>query len=83
VLVAPWRKNLTFTFGAPPRFWNDIRYAKRPQLPNLPRACILIGQPPADELEVLSAWRDPAACSAPAPPASSEMMMMSAGASGS
>jgi hypothetical protein len=57
VLVAPWRKNLTFAFGASFGSGNlhDIRYAKRPQLPNLPCACILIGQPPADELEILSA----------------------------
>jgi hypothetical protein len=47
VLVAPWRKNLTFTFGARLGSGNlhDIR----------PCAYILKGQPPPDELEVLSA----------------------------
>jgi hypothetical protein len=57
VLVAPWRKNLTFTFGARLRSGNlhDIRYAKRVKSADLPCACVLIGQSPPDELELLSA----------------------------
>jgi hypothetical protein len=59
VPVAPWRKNLTFTFGSSfgSRNLQDLGYAKRPQLPNLPCPCILVGEPSADELEILSTRR--------------------------
>jgi hypothetical protein len=56
MLVAPWRKNLAFTFGSNigSGDLHDIRNAKPPQLANLPCARILVGQPPADELVVFS-----------------------------
>ena len=56
MLVAPWRKRLTFTFGRPSldcRDSHDICHAKRPQLANLPCPLILVREPPADELMVL------------------------------
>ena len=51
MLVAPWRKDLPFTFGSNFGPWNfhDVRYAKPSQLAILPCACILVGEPPADE----------------------------------
>ena len=59
MLVAPWRKHLTFTFGS--NFGsgdlNDIRHAEPPQLVNLPCARILIREPPPDELVVFSTRR--------------------------
>jgi hypothetical protein len=59
VLIAPSRKNLTFTFCS--TFGSvdlhDVCHAKPPQLPNLPCPCVLVREPPADELEVLSTWR--------------------------
>ena len=55
MLVAPWRKHLTFTFGSiDPGDLHDIRHAKRPQLANLPCTLILVRKPPADELMVFS-----------------------------
>src|ERR1700730_19429004 len=57
--VAPWRKNLAFTFGSNVGSGDlhDIRHAKPPQLANLRCARILIGEPPADELVVFSTRR--------------------------
>ena len=58
LLVAPWRKHLTFTFGSiDSGDLHDIRHAQRPQLANLPCPCILIREPPADELMVFSTRR--------------------------
>ncbi len=59
VLVAPWGKNLAFTFGSGFVSWNlhDIRYAKPSQLPNLPCREIFVGQPPTDELKIFSTRR--------------------------
>jgi hypothetical protein len=59
MLVAPWRKHLTFTFGSNVGSGDlhDIRHAKRPQLANLPCAPILVREPPADELVVFCARR--------------------------
>jgi hypothetical protein len=59
MLVAPWRKHLTFTFGSSVGsgdFYN-IRHAKRRQLANLPCGRILVREPPADELVVFSTRR--------------------------
>jgi hypothetical protein len=43
MLVAPWRKHFTFTFGSSVCSvdLHDICHAKPTQLPNLPCACIL------------------------------------------
>jgi hypothetical protein len=59
MLVAPWRKHLTFTFGSNVSSGDlhDIRHAKPPQLANLPCARILVREPPADELVVFSTRR--------------------------
>ena len=59
MLVAPWRKHLSFTFGSSIGSGNfhNIRHAERPQLANLPRARILVRKPPADELVVFSTRR--------------------------
>ncbi len=59
MLVAPWWKNLAFTFGSNVGSGDlhDIRNAKPPQLANLPCARILVREPPADELVVLSTRR--------------------------
>ncbi len=59
MLVAPWRKHLTFSFGSNvgSRDLHDIRHAKPPQLANLPFGLILIREPPADELVVFSTRR--------------------------
>ena len=59
LLVAPWRKNLTFTFGSSFGSGNlhDIRYAKPSELADLPCRQILVGEPAADELEIFSARR--------------------------
>ena len=56
MLVAPWRKHLTYTFGpnVGSRDLHDVRHAKPPQVANLPCARILIREPPADELVVFS-----------------------------
>jgi len=98
VLVAPWRKNLAFTFRSRVGSGNlhDIRYAKRPQLANLPRACILVGESARMNSSPLhwrvgknrNSRRDAALHEVrrferPAPPESSDMTMMSAGATGS
>jgi len=93
MLVTPWRKHLTFTFGSDvgPGDLHDIRHTKPPKLAHLPCARILVREPPADELVVCSTRRvgknrnsrRDAASSAPAPPESSDMTMMSAGATGS
>src|ERR1700736_5331172 len=58
-LVAPWRKNLAFTFGSNVGSGDlqDIRHAKPHQLANLPCARILVRESPADELVVLSTRR--------------------------
>ena len=99
MLLTPLRKYLTFTFR--PRLGSgklhDIGHAKPPQLANLPRARILVREPPADELAVFSTRRvgknRNSLCDAaldeirrfesPAPPESSDTTMMSAGATGS
>ena len=58
LLVGPFRKHLTFIFGSiDSGDLHNIRYAKRPQLPNLPCRLILIGKPSADELRAFSARR--------------------------
>ena len=60
MLVAPCRKHLGYTFGCfsiGSRDLHDIRHAKPPQLANLPCARILVREPPADELVVLSTRR--------------------------
>ena len=55
MLVAPWGKHLTFTFGSiDSGDLHDIRHAKRPQLANLLCRPILVREPPADELLVFS-----------------------------
>jgi hypothetical protein len=56
MLVAPWRKHLSFTFGSDlgSGDLHDIRHAKQLQLANLPCARILVRGPPADELVVFS-----------------------------
>ncbi len=99
MLVAPSRKNLAFTFGpnVDSGDLHDIRHAKPPQLANLPCARILVREPPADELVVLStrrvaknrnSRRDAALhevrrLERPAPAESIDTTMMSAGATGS
>src|SRR3984893_17881013 len=58
MIVAPWRKHPTFIFGSiDSRDLLDIRYAKRPQLANLPCRRILIREPTADALMVFSIRR--------------------------
>ena len=59
MLVAPWRKHLTYTFGpnVGSRDLHDVRHAKPPQVANLPCARILIRESPADELVVFSTRR--------------------------
>src|SRR6185312_13151238 len=54
MLVAPWRKHLTFSFGSSvgSRDLHHIRHAERPQLADLLRGLILIRETPADELAV-------------------------------
>ena len=56
MLVAPWRKHLAFTLGSNVGSGDlhDIRYAKPPQLANLPGASIFVREPSADEFVVLS-----------------------------
>ena len=59
ILIAPWWKHLSFTFGSSVGsgdFYN-IRHTKRSQLANLPRARILMREPPADELVIFSTRR--------------------------
>src|SRR5271169_2109986 len=58
MLLAPWRKHLTFTFGSiDSGDLHNIRHAKRPQLAKLPCPRILIREPPADELAVFCTRR--------------------------
>jgi hypothetical protein len=59
MLVAPWRKHLTFTFGSNigSSDLHDIRDAKPLELANLPCGLILVREPPTDELVVLSTGR--------------------------
>ena len=59
MLVAPRRKHLAFAFGSSfgSGDLHDIRHAKPPQLANLPCASILVREPPADELVVVSTRR--------------------------
>jgi hypothetical protein len=59
MLIAPRRKYLAFTGGSAFGYGDlhDIRHAKPPQLANLPCASILVREPPADELVVVSARR--------------------------
>jgi hypothetical protein len=59
MLVAPWRKHLTFTLrsNVGSGDLHDIRHAKRPQLANLPCAPILVREPPSAELVVFSTRR--------------------------
>ena len=59
MLVAPWRKHLIFSFGSSFGYGDlhDIRDAKPPQLANLPCGPILIREPPADELVIISTRR--------------------------
>jgi hypothetical protein len=90
MLVAPSRKHPTFTFGSTFSSGDlyDIRHPKPPQLANLPCARILVREPPADELVVFSTRRvgknrNARRDATPAPPESSDTILMSAGASGS
>ena len=59
MLVAPRGKHLAFAFGSGFGYGDlhDIRHAKPPQLANLPCASILVREPPADELVVISTRR--------------------------
>ena len=59
MLVAPWRKHLTCTLGSSVGSGDlhDIRHAKPPQLANLLCARVLVREPPADELVILSTRR--------------------------
>jgi hypothetical protein len=59
MLVAPWRKHLTFTFGSSVGSGDlhDIRHAKQLQLADLHCARIHVREPPTDELEVFSTRR--------------------------
>src|SRR6516162_2822599 len=59
MLVTPRWKHLAFTFGpnVASRDLNDIGYAKRSQLANLPCGGILVRKSAADELMVFSARR--------------------------
>ena len=59
MLVAPWRKHLAFAFGSSfgSGDLHDIRHPKPPQLANLSCASILVREPPADELVVVSTRR--------------------------
>jgi hypothetical protein len=59
MLIAPRRKHPAFTRGSVfgYRDLHDIRHAKQFQLANLPCASILVREPPADELVVVSTWR--------------------------
>ena len=55
MLIAPLRKHLilcTFVFNVGSGNLHDIVHAKQPQLASLPCGCILVREPPADELEV-------------------------------
>jgi hypothetical protein len=54
MLVAPWRKHLTFTFGSSVGSGDlhDICHAKQLQLANLHCTRIHVRKPPTDELEV-------------------------------
>jgi len=57
--VAPWRKNLAFTFSSSfgSRNLHDVRHAKPSELPDLPCRQILIREPAADELEIFATRR--------------------------
>ena len=59
MLVAPWRKHLTFSFGSNVGSGDlhDIGDAKPPQLTNLPCGPILIREPSANELVIFSTRR--------------------------
>ena len=59
ILIAPWWKHLSLTFGSSVGSgdFHNIRHTKRFQLADLPRARILIREPPADELVVFSTRR--------------------------
>ena len=59
MLLAPRRKHLALTFGSSFGYGNlhDIHDAKQRQLTNLPCASILVREPPADELVVVSTRR--------------------------
>lgn len=59
LLVAPWRKNLTLTFGSSFGSGNlhDIGHAEPSELPDLPCRQILVREPAADELEIFSTRR--------------------------
>ena len=59
MLGAPWRKHLAFAFGSSfgSGDLHDIRHPKPPQLANLSCASILVREPPADELVVVSTRR--------------------------
>jgi hypothetical protein len=59
VLVAPCRKHMAFAIGSSFAFGDlhNIRHAKQSQLANLPCAAILVREPSADELVVISARR--------------------------
>ena len=99
VLVTPGWKYLTFAFGPRvlPGDLYDVRDAQHPKLANLSRGLVFMWESTADELKVLRArgaceHRDlrrdalctrSAASSAPAPPASRAMTMMSARATDS
>src|SRR5262249_32898617 len=59
VLLTPWRKNPALTSASCflPGNLRDIRYTKPSQLANLPCGSILVGEPPAYELEIFaSRW---------------------------
>src|SRR5262249_8283281 len=59
MLGTPLRKKLGFIFGSngESRKLHKIAHTKPSQLANLPCGRILIGEPSADELVVLSTWR--------------------------
>jgi len=59
VPITPWGEHLAFTFGSGVGSGDlhDILHAKRPQLANLPCACIIVREPSADELVVFSTRR--------------------------
>src|SRR5215471_2365607 len=55
MLIAPLRKHLilrTFVFNVGSGNLHDVVHAKQSQLASLPCGCILVREPPADELEV-------------------------------
>src|SRR5215471_7644604 len=58
MLVAPWRKQLGFTFvNVGSGDLHDSRHAKPPQLANLPCTRSLVREPPSDELVVFPTRR--------------------------